>query len=110
MITLNNWWSPFKYWTPGAANSNLIRTEKAVPIIPAKTAKIKYKVPMSLAFVENNQRAMYIYSLVPLYNKCTVSIYYYIKIENFNKPPIFRYKERDLMYSPFQDSNLNPIS
>jgi len=26
--------------------------EKAVPIIPAKIAKIKYNVPISLAFVE----------------------------------------------------------
>jgi len=54
MITLNNWWSPCKYCTPGAANSSLIKTEKAVPIIPAKTANIRYKVPISLAFVENN--------------------------------------------------------
>ena len=41
-------------------NSILIKTEKAVPIIPAKTAKIKYKVPISLAFVENNQRVIII--------------------------------------------------
>jgi len=54
-ITLNNWWSPCKNCTPGAANSNLINTENAVPIIPANTEKIKYNVPISLALVENNQ-------------------------------------------------------
>lgn len=41
IITLNNWWSPCKNCTPGEANSNLIKTENAVPIIPAKTEKIK---------------------------------------------------------------------
>jgi len=41
IITLNNWLSPAKNWTPGADNSNLIRTENAVPIIPAKIEKIK---------------------------------------------------------------------
>ena len=51
IITLNNWWSPDKNWTPGAANSNLINTENAVPIIPAKTANTRYKVPISLALV-----------------------------------------------------------
>ena len=49
---LNNWWSPCKNCTPGADNSNLINTENAVPIIPAKTENIKYNVPISLAFVE----------------------------------------------------------
>jgi hypothetical protein len=38
---LNSWWSPCKNCTPGDDNSNLIKTEKAVPIIPAKTEKIK---------------------------------------------------------------------
>ena len=52
IITLKSWWSPCKIWAPGADNSNLIKTENAVPIIPAKAAKIKYKVPISLAFVE----------------------------------------------------------
>ena len=55
IITLNNWWSPAKNCTPGEDNSNLINTEKAVPIIPEKTANIKYIVPISLAFVELNQ-------------------------------------------------------
>ena len=54
IITLNNWWSFCKYWAPGADSSNLIKTENAVPIIPAKRAKIKYKVPISLALVEYN--------------------------------------------------------
>ena len=58
IITLNNWWSPFKICIPGADNSNLIRTEKAVPIIPAKTANIKYNVPISLAFVEKSHLIM----------------------------------------------------
>ena len=52
IITLNNWWSPCKNWTPGEANSNLINTENPVPIIPANIANTKYKVPISLAFVE----------------------------------------------------------
>ena len=52
IITLNNWWSPWSIWAPGADNSILIITEKAVPIIPAKAAKIKYNVPISLALVE----------------------------------------------------------
>lgn len=52
IITLNNWWSPCKNWTPGEDNSNLINTENAVPIIPAKTEKIRYNVPISLALVE----------------------------------------------------------
>ena len=41
MITLNNRWSPCRICTHGADNSNLINTENAVPIIPAKTEKIK---------------------------------------------------------------------
>ena len=41
IITLNNWWSPWRIWIPGAANSALIRTDNAVPIIPENTAKTK---------------------------------------------------------------------
>jgi len=41
-------------WTPGPDNSNLINTEKAVPTKPANKAKIRYKVPISLAFVDKN--------------------------------------------------------
>ena len=55
IITLNNWWSPCKICIPGADNSNLIKTEKAVPIIPANTANIRYNVPISLALVELSQ-------------------------------------------------------
>ncbi len=40
--------------TPGPDNSNLINTENAVPTKPANKAKIRYKVPISLAFVEKN--------------------------------------------------------
>lgn len=56
MITLNKWLFPFKNCTPGAANSNLISTEKAVPSKPLKMANTKYNVPISLALVLNNQR------------------------------------------------------
>ena len=41
IITLNNWWSPCKNWTPGADSSSLIKTEKPVPNIPANIAKTK---------------------------------------------------------------------
>ena len=54
IITLNNWWSPCKNWTPGADNSNLIKTENAVPNKPENTANIKYNVPISLALVEKH--------------------------------------------------------
>lgn len=37
---------------PGCPSSNRIRTLKAVPTIADQTPKIKYKVPMSLWFVE----------------------------------------------------------
>jgi hypothetical protein len=40
-ITLYSWWSPCKNCTPGEDNSNLIITEKAVPIIPENTANIR---------------------------------------------------------------------
>jgi hypothetical protein len=42
------------YCTPGADNSNLIKTEKAVPIKPEKRANIKYNTPMSLALEEQS--------------------------------------------------------
>jgi hypothetical protein len=41
---------------PGCPNSNRIRTLKEVPTMAAQTPKIKYKVPISLWLVENNQR------------------------------------------------------
>ena len=41
---------------PGAANSALITREKKPPIKPATNAKIIYSVPISLWFVEKNQR------------------------------------------------------
>ena len=63
ITTLNNWWSPCKNWTPGADNSNLIIIEKAVPIIPAKTANIRYKVPISLALVEKSHLTIFKYGL-----------------------------------------------
>ena len=44
-------------WTPGPLSSNLINTEKAVPNNPENKAKIKYKVPISLALVDKNHRS-----------------------------------------------------
>lgn len=40
--------------TPGPLNSNLIKTEKAVPNSPENNANIKYNVPISLAFEDKN--------------------------------------------------------
>ncbi|MCT4574511.1 hypothetical protein N3930_47275, partial [Bacillus thuringiensis] len=37
--------------------SILISTENAVPNKPENNAKIKYKIPISLAFEERNQRS-----------------------------------------------------
>jgi hypothetical protein len=53
IILLYNWLFEIN-WTPGPLSSNLIKTEKAVPNSPENNAKIKYKVPISLAFVEKN--------------------------------------------------------
>ncbi len=46
-----------RYWMPGWASSRRIMPEKAPPMIPAKIAKIRYSVPMSLWLVDMNQRA-----------------------------------------------------
>jgi hypothetical protein len=48
------------YCTPGPLNSNLISTENAVPNSPENNAKIKYNVPISLAFEDKNQRSHHI--------------------------------------------------
>jgi hypothetical protein len=53
MILLYNWLSAI-YCTPGPLNSNLIKTEKAVPNSPENTANIRYNVPMSFAFEDKN--------------------------------------------------------
>jgi len=42
---------------PGSDSSKRMITEKNVPMIPLKAPNIKYKVPISLWLVENNQRA-----------------------------------------------------
>lgn len=42
------------YCTPGALNSILISTEKAVPTRPENKANIKYSVPISLALEDQN--------------------------------------------------------
>lgn len=59
MILLYNWLSDI-YCTPGPLNSNLIKTENAVPSNPENNAKIKYKLPISLALVEKNHLSMFI--------------------------------------------------
>ena len=51
-------WLSAIYCTPGPDNSILIRTENAVPNRPENNAKIKYKIPISLAFEERNQRSI----------------------------------------------------
>ena len=48
------------YCTPGPDNSNLISTEKAVPIKPENKAKIRYNVPISFALLDKNQRSVHI--------------------------------------------------
>lgn len=52
------------YCTPGPDNSNLIRTEKAVPSSPEKSEKIRYKVPISLALLDKNHLSHQIEMLV----------------------------------------------
>jgi len=59
IILLYNWLSDI-YCTPGPLNSNLIKTEKAVPNNPENKANIKYKLPISLALVEKNHLSMFI--------------------------------------------------
>ncbi len=58
MILLYSWLSAI-YWTPGPLNSNLIKTEKAVPNNPENKANIKYNVPISFAFEDKNQRSVH---------------------------------------------------
>ena len=58
MILLYSWLSAI-YWTPGPLNSNLIKTEKAVPNNPENKANIKYNVPISLAFEDKNHRSVH---------------------------------------------------
>jgi hypothetical protein len=56
IMLLYSWLSAI-YCTPGPDNSNLIKTENAVPINPENNAKIRYNVPMSFALLERNQRS-----------------------------------------------------
>lgn len=42
------------YCTPGLDSSNLIKTEKAVPIKPDSNANMRYKVPISFALEDKN--------------------------------------------------------
>ena len=53
IILLYNWLSAI-YWTPGPLNSNLIKTEKAVPNSPENNANIRYNVPISFALDDKN--------------------------------------------------------
>ena len=45
-----------KYWSPGSCSSKRIATDNKLPTTPAIIAKIRYIVPMSLWFVDRNQR------------------------------------------------------
>ena len=56
MITLYNWWFPFKIWFPGCANSIRIINEKHVPRTPENAPNKRYNVPISLWFVEKTHR------------------------------------------------------
>lgn len=58
IMALYNWLSAM-YCTPGPDNSNLINTEKAVPINPENNAKIKYNVPISLALLDKNHLSVH---------------------------------------------------
>jgi hypothetical protein len=58
VITALYSWLSAIYCTPGPDNSILIRTENAVPNRPENNAKIKYNIPISLAFEERNQRSI----------------------------------------------------
>ena len=64
---LNNCELPCKYCEPGAANSNLMIKDIAVPAIPLKIANIKYNTAISFAFVEYN-------------HLCTIFTFFYILI------------------------------
>ena len=44
---------------PGFANSNLIKTEKAVPNNPENNAKIRYSVPISFALEDKNHLSVH---------------------------------------------------
>ena len=56
MILLYSWLSAMNC-TPGPDSSSLISTENAVPIRPLNRANIKYRVPISLALLDRNQRS-----------------------------------------------------
>ena len=55
-ITLYKWWLYSKKLLLGWANVNRIYKDRAVPATPDIAPNIKYKVPISLWFVEKNQR------------------------------------------------------
>jgi len=53
---LYKWWLYSKKLQLGCASVIRIYKDKAVPATPEIAPNIKYKVPISLWFVENNQR------------------------------------------------------
>lgn len=69
IILLYNWLSAI-YCTPGPDNSNLIKTENAVPSKPENREKIRYNVPISLALEERNHLSVNIEML----DKCGVIV------------------------------------
>ena len=58
IIVLYSWLSAINC-TPGPDNSNLIKTEYAVPSNPEKSANIKYNVPISLALQDKNHLSLH---------------------------------------------------
>lgn len=52
--TLYSWWFPMKKLFPGEESSRRMKTESTVPITPENAPKIKYRVPISLWFVEKS--------------------------------------------------------
>ena len=55
-ITLNSWWLPRRKPLDGEDNSKRISTLSTVPQTPERAPNRKYRVPISLWFVEKNQR------------------------------------------------------
>ena len=57
--TLYSWWLPSKKWLPGCSNSIRINSDIQPPNTPEKVPKSKYRVPISLWFVENIHRKVH---------------------------------------------------
>ncbi len=83
IILLYNWLSAM-YCTPGPDSSNLIKTEKAVPIKPENKAKIRYKVPMSLALEDPHHLFnLSVHFLLQVLNLSVISFLLAVKLAIF---------------------------